>query len=186
MFSETCDWVTGFNKISSSNGTYQYQIVTLPNTTTSSRTCTVTVSQEGGESTTFDITQEGAAPAATCVIGETITSNGGNGTKVTVGKGGTKTLTIYTKENSMFGMVSVEPDTYDSDLVSIQNTASSQTEFHTTWVLTASNSKTGSTDITFKNGCGEYVVPFEVTAATQVTYSYSGTAENFGCQNAGC
>ena len=62
MFSETCDWVTSFNKISSSNGTYQYQIVTLPNTTTSSRTCTVTVSQEGGESTTFDITQECATP----------------------------------------------------------------------------------------------------------------------------
>jgi hypothetical protein len=62
MLSETCNWVTSYNKISSSNGTYQYQIVTLPNTTTSSRTCTVTVSQEGGESTTFDIIQEGTTP----------------------------------------------------------------------------------------------------------------------------
>ena len=62
MLSETCNWVTSYNKVSSSNGTYQYQIITLPNTTTSSRTCTVTVSQEGGESTTFDITQEGATP----------------------------------------------------------------------------------------------------------------------------
>ncbi len=62
MLSETCDWVTSYNKISSSNGTYQYQIVTLPNTTTSNRTCTITVSQEGGESTTFDITQECATP----------------------------------------------------------------------------------------------------------------------------
>ena len=64
MLSETCNWVTSYNKVSSSNGTYQYQIITLPNTTTSSRTCTVTVSQEGGESTTFDITQEGATPEA--------------------------------------------------------------------------------------------------------------------------
>ena len=108
----------------------------------------------------------GDTPSTTCVIGNTITSNGGNGTKVTVGKGGTKTLTIYTKEDGMFSMVSVVPDIYDDELVSIQNTASSQTEYHTTWLLTASNSKTGSTDITFKNGCGEYVVPFEVTAST--------------------
>lgn len=62
MLSETCNWVTSYNKVSSSNGTYQYQIVTLPNETTSSRTCTVTVSQEGGESTTFDIVQEGTTP----------------------------------------------------------------------------------------------------------------------------
>ena len=62
MLSETCNWVTSYNKVSSSNGTYQYQIITLPNTTTSSRTCTVTVSQEGGESTTFNIVQEGTTP----------------------------------------------------------------------------------------------------------------------------
>ena len=118
-----------------------------------------------------------------CIIGSTITSNGGTGTKVTLGKGETKTLTIYTKEDGMFSMVSVEPDTYDSELVSIQNTASSQTDYNTTWVLTASNSKTGSTNIKFNNGCGEYVVPFEVTSSTASTDACVNATVKLGSSN---
>ena len=163
----------------SSTETYKSDCPTNPNSYSRTVTINVEFRHNGSQQSVVTTATQDAGPCntgSTCVIGETITSNGGNATKVTVGKGGTKTLTIYTKEDGMFSMVSVEPDTYDSDLVTISNTASSQTEYHTTWVLTASNSKTGSTNITFKNGCGEYVVPFEVTAATPTSCTCSVTS----------
>ena len=59
MFSERCDWITGYYLQSSSNGIYTYQFVTTPNTGTTERTCTITVQQEGGiTNKKFDITQK--------------------------------------------------------------------------------------------------------------------------------
>lgn len=72
MFSERCDWVTGYYLQSSSNGIYTYQFTTLANTTTSQRTCTVTTQQEGGlTGVTFDIVQK----VGTCMKMSYTTSN---------------------------------------------------------------------------------------------------------------
>ena len=68
MFQENCSWVSSPTKQSANNGTYIYQFVTEPNSTTSERSCTITVSQEDGESKTFTIKQEGAeAPPSDCM-----------------------------------------------------------------------------------------------------------------------
>lgn len=75
MFSERCDWVTGYYLQSSSNGIYTYQFTTLANSTTSTRTCTVTAQQEGGlTGVTFDIVQR-AAEITTCMKMSYVTSN---------------------------------------------------------------------------------------------------------------
>ena len=175
-----CSGCTGGFKVYNSSGTYVTSGTSSFRLSNQSGTFTIKANDDTRKTCTLTTTAY-TAPASTCVIGETITSNGGNGSKITLGKGGTKTLTIYTKEDGMFNMVSVVPDIYDSELVTISNTASSQTEYHTTWVLTASNSKTGSTDITFRNGCGEYIVPFEVTAATcQTSITYNSITATVG------
>ncbi len=181
-FKDSSGAIIASHTVPSTTGTTTKEICDLTNRKALTASCSDdTVTMSGGinfnfsAGTTEYITVQApnsgttGSTSSTCVISETITSNGGTGTKVTVGKGETKTLTIYTKENGMFSMVSVVPDIYDDELVTISNTASSQTEYHTTWLLTASNSKTGSTDITFNNGCGSYVLPFEVTSSTAST-----------------
>ena len=60
MFSESCDWVTGYYLQSTSNGEYNYQFTTQPNTGQTQRECEITVSQNGGQTKTFIIKQKAA------------------------------------------------------------------------------------------------------------------------------
>ena len=172
-FSESCSWVTGFQILNpnDTDGVYNVQITLQPNSEQGSRTCNGSVVQTNGKTETFSIVQNGNSSGGDntgdCILGTTNTMQGGTGSKITLGTGKTTTVTIYSIDET--GRCTTTPDRQigDTSIVSSCTASSlSNATCSNTWTILAGN-KTGSTNITFSNGCETFTLPIEVTGATE-------------------
>ena len=171
-FSESCSWVTSFQILNpnDADGVYNVQITLQPNSEQGSRTCNGSVKQTNGKTETFSIVQSGNSSGGDntgdCILGTTNTMQGGTGSKVTLGTGKTTTVTIYSIDET--GRCTTTPDRQigDTNIVSSCTAGSlSNATCSNTWTIIAGN-KTGSTNITFSNGCETFTLPIEVTGST--------------------
>lgn len=121
----------------------------------------------------------GNCTQVSCILGTTATSTGGTGSTVTIEQGKSTTVTIYSKDES--GRCTTTPTRTigNSNIVSsVSAGTNNSTSCYNTWTITAGNT-TGSTNITFSNGCATFVIPVSVTAATSTNdyyFSFSDTS----------